>query len=161
MNTRRWLMEMAILPGLVCIMNSGCASAFQNRMWHDVYRGRLDESRIVRLSEARLHDAMHPGADYRKLILALSADDAVVVKRVVGQRGVRRGERPAGFQLGELEGRTDADRQRVWIIDQEAGRVIASVDCKTNLVTGWQEPPPTWATLDGGTVIESMIPIRD
>ena len=115
----------------------------------------------MRLSEERLHDAMHPGANYSRLILALSADDAIVVNRVVGQRGVRWGERPAGFQLGELEGRTDAARQRVWIIDREAGRVIASVDCKTKLATGWQEPPPTWATLDGGTAIVSMIPIRD
>ena len=161
MNTRRWLLEMATLPGLVCVMNAGCAPLFQAQMFREVYRGRLDESRIVSLSEERLHDAMHPGANYRKLILAFSADDAVVVNRVIGERGVRRGERPAGFQLGELEGRTDADRQRVWIIDREAGRVIASVDCKTKLVTGWQEPPPTWATLDGGTVIESMIPIRD
>ena len=161
MNTRRWLMEMAILPGLVCIMNAGCAPLFQASRIHDVYRGRLDESRIVRLSETRQVDGMHPEGDYSQLVLALSADDAIVVNRVVGHRGASRGERPAGFQLGELEGRTDADRQRVWIIDREAGRVIASVDCKTKLVTGWQEPPPTWATLDGGTVIESMIPIRD
>ena len=161
MNTRRWLMEMAILPGLVCVMNAGCAPLFQARQIHDVYRGRLDESRFVTLREAKQADSMHPGGNYSKLILALSADDAIVVNRVVGQRGVSRGERPAGFQLGELEGRTDADRQRVWIIDREAGRVIASVDCKTKLVTGWQEPPPTWATLDGGTVIESMIPIKN
>jgi hypothetical protein len=60
--------------------------------------------------------------------------------------------------LGELEGRTDATRQRVWIVDKETGEVIATLDRSSNTVTGLRDKPPAWATMEGGVVLNETMP---
>lgn len=53
----------------------------------------------------------------------------------------------------ELEARMDASGRRVWIVDTAVHKVIAALDCGTNVVTGGQETVPDWADPQGGEVL--------
>ena len=60
------------------------------------------------------------------------------------------------YDLASLEGRTDAERKHVWVVDRKAARVVASLDLETDKGTGPFDPAPEWATVDGGTVLERL-----
>jgi hypothetical protein len=60
------------------------------------------------------------------------------------------------YDIASLEGRADAERKHVWVVDRKAARVIASLDLETDKGTGPFDPAPEWATVNGGTVLERL-----
>ena len=60
--------------------------------------------------------------------------------------GVPRGQ----CRFENVEGRIDQTGQKVWFVQRDAGRIIATVDLYTGKTTGPDDDPPAWATLNGG-----------
>jgi hypothetical protein len=127
---------------------------FQNQMSQDEYIGRIDEERVVVLDQEARQDLLRPGpeSNYAALQLRLMESDRLVVDHTIARRpgspdAVHR------FRFGGIEGRTDESRQRVWLVDSETRRVIATLDCSTGNVTGPDDPQPAWATSEGGVVL--------
>lgn len=60
------------------------------------------------------------------------------------------------FNSATLVGFGDTERRHVWIIDREAGRVVAALDLETNTYTGPFDPAPPWAELSGGVPLRRL-----
>jgi hypothetical protein len=146
--------------------NVGC-SAFAMSYASIRYDASLNETTRIDLIEYGGFNAALRGPKYnhRELTLRILSFEGtsrclpmilshVQVDRVVGEhwRDV------PTFRLGELEGRRDASGRKVWVVDKEAGRVIATVDLDTGATTGVKDDPPDWAQMDGGIVLRTIPP---
>ena len=171
METNMWsrcpLVVAALVSGLLCMANVGCA-VFGMSYASIRYAASLNETTRIDLIEYGDFNAALRGPKYnhRELTLCISRRGRtswygqptflsdVQVDRVVGEhwRDV------PTFRLGELEGRRDASGRKVWVVDKEAGRVIATVDLDTGATTGAKDDPPGWAQMDGGIVLRTILP---
>jgi hypothetical protein len=142
----------------ICLTNFGCL-AFQNQALLPMHRAVLDEGRTVSLAYYVQDNAVLRGPDhnYAELRLFVESDkDGPMAGGVVARRGNTFGCEVESFQLGEVEARADDAREKVWLVDKEAQRVVATLDCATGATTGPDDQPPTWATLDGGVRLEPI-----
>jgi hypothetical protein len=156
----------------VCAANLGCA-AFESSADWPVYQAVLDDSRTVRLGEYVQYSAALRGPRYNfaELTLAVVPDKATSeapvckggicrrggsVAHVVARRGAEQRKDLREFKFGQLEARSDVARDKVWFIDTDASRVIATLDRETGATTGPDEQPPPWATLTGGVRLEPV-----
>ena len=148
--------------GLLCASFSGGwgCTAFQSQRAGRPYAAVLDDSRTVELCDyVQANCALKgPKHNYAALSLCVADPDRRVCSGgEVARLGWESSSNVAGFQFGKLAARTDAGRQRVWIVDTDARRVIASLDCTTGDRTGPCDEAPPWATLEGGTpLVESQ-----
>src|SRR5262249_31694072 len=98
--------------------------------------------------------------NYRELTLVIGSAGGEAMREIVGKAAIASKEKQSGagvgFGLGTVEGRTDRTRQRGWLIDRGANRVVATYDRQTGVATGINEKPPYWATLGGGRPIRAM-----
>ena len=90
--------------------------------------------------------------NYAELSVAVRDHDEVILDQVIGRQDGTALEDENPFGLGSVEGRIDADRARIWLVDKGQQRVIASIDLRTDRVTGISDKAPEWATLSKGTV---------
>jgi hypothetical protein len=144
----------------ICLTNLGCAVFECKGLW-PAHKAVLDESRTVRLAYYVQHNMVlrGPQHNYAELSLFVEADkEGPMAGGVVARRGSTLGCQVNSFQLGELEARADDARERVWLVDKDAKRVVASLDCGTGATTGPDDRPPPWATLDAGVRLEPIKP---
>ncbi len=97
---------------------------------------------------------------YADVVLETRADGEVVHRRTLARREQTAILKDGPFKLGVLEARSTPGRDRVWIVDREAHRVIASHDRRTKITTGINEQAPAWAGADAGDVLERLPPRR-
>jgi hypothetical protein len=129
----------------------GCTQADRDL----VYRGAINDSETIELRQTVKSDAFKSGPDANFAALRISVGDGLA--RSGGELERHEFERAGDVQrwnFGRLEGRSEPDGQRVWVVDTAAGRVIASLDRYTGAVTGPSDPPPAWATTFGGMVLK-------
>lgn len=134
----------------------GCAM-FQAHSEHIAYSAQLNDGARVELVQQYRRDALQSGPEHNcsQLWLRLTENDRVLLNADAGRRAGDFSEHPR-FDLGPLAGRADEKHKRVWIVDQDNGMVIASLDRTSGDCTGFGAPPPPWATLDGGIALDNQ-----
>lgn len=148
------------VAGFACMGSLGCHQLYADRTVVVVYIGALDEGKQVHLVKHVEYNTLLKGPEHNfaELYLEVTPLDASVGKNVVARRSPVSSDEWPHFWLGKLEARTDPNRQRVWIVDKDAGRIVASLDCSTGATTGPQDESPPWAELDTGTVLAELAP---
>jgi len=156
----------------VCLANLGCALFECKALW-PAHKAQLDDDRTICLDQYVQYNAALRGPRYNFVELTLAVvpeeetSEAPVCKGGVCRRGGsiahivarRGGEDCKGlkhFEFGQLEARSNSARDKVWIIDLDASRVVATVDCASGTTTGPDDQSPPWATLDGGVRLEPI-----
>ena len=137
---------------LACITNLGCSlSRSQTSMAVNAQiKGTLRfEFKQLRSQDPACTRSRH---NYAELSVAVRDHDEVILDQVIGRQNGTALEDENPFGLGSVEGRIDADRARIWLVDKGQQRVIASIDLRTDRVTGISDKAPEWATLSKGTV---------
>ena len=117
----------------------------------------LDECREIELTYDRLRDreAGEPERAYELLRIVVKPRQRLhfeqTVKTVELEFGVPRGQ----CRFKDVEGRTDESGQKVWFVQRDTSRIVATLDIETHETTGPDDEPPAWATPDGGEPLES------
>jgi hypothetical protein len=143
-----------LVAGLV-LVSVGCSSATssstQIRM-QTLCSAGLDECREIALTCDQLQDreAGKPERTYELLRVVVQPRRHLhfeqAVKQVELKLGVPRGQ----CRFEDVEARRDATGQKVWFVQRDTSRIIATVDLWTRETTGPVDEPPAWATPDGG-----------
>ena len=161
--TRHLVLFIVAAQTCLSLLSTGCA-IFGARHIQELYVGELSEDVHVSLAEDACANAALPGPEYNSstLTLNLSRAGEVVLSRRCGFRGYSglpdSRDPLRGFGLGELEGWSDDSKQRVWIIDKSADRVVASLDLDRQSSTGIDDHPPEWANKDEGLRLKRLSP---
>jgi hypothetical protein len=142
------------------VLNLGCAhstSSESTRVRQATWHADLDDCREVSLSVYEGHDRTEgqPDCRYEQLTLEIRPRQHLQFESVLKSVDLDSGVRREQFQYAEIEVRADGARRRVWFVDRKARRVIATLDRDTGVTTGPDDEPPTWATPDGGRLLES------
>jgi hypothetical protein len=157
MTTRTCL---AVLAGIALLIGAGCASSYtssQTRWSRDLCRGHLNEYLDIRLSYdvVKDRDELSPPREYEQLMLRVAPRDdhrvRVALKTVDLDPGVPRGQ----LRFNNVQARTDGTGARVWFIDMDTGRILATLDRRNGVTTGPDDPPPPWATADSGVILKT------
>jgi hypothetical protein len=143
----------------VLVLSGGCAQnqvGQSTRISDKTWRADLDEYREIQLSCDRIRETIpdEPERRYERLTLEVVPREHLRLNRALKQVEVGRGVPRGQIRYEQVEARTDEARRKVWFVDREAGRVIATLDLETRQTTGPDDDPPAWATPDGGVVLE-------
>jgi hypothetical protein len=117
----------------------------------------LDECREIELTYDRLRDreAGEPPRAYELLRIVVQPRQQLsfeqTVKTVELKFGVPRGQ----CRFENVEARRDETGQKVWFVQRDTSRIVATLDLQTHKTTGPDDEPPAWATPDGGEPLES------
>ncbi|MHC4234321.1 MAG: hypothetical protein ACYSUQ_04315 [Planctomycetota bacterium] len=117
----------------------------------------LDECREIELTYDRLRDreAGEPQRAYELLRIVVQPRQQLsfeqTVKTVELKFGVPRGQ----CRFENVEARRDETGQKVWFVQRDTSRIVATLNLQTHETTGPDDEPPAWATPDGGEPLES------
>jgi len=142
-----------VLAGVGC--SSPTSSSTRVRM-EKLCGGELDECREIELTVDRLrnHEAGKPEREYELLRVVVRPRKHLhfedTLKKVELELGVPRGQ----CRFENVEARRDETGQKVWFVQRDSSRIIATVDLWTRKTTGPDDDPPAWATPDGGEPLE-------
>ena len=153
-------------------VTTGCA-AFENKAVWPVHEAVLDNVRTVKLMQYVQINAALRGQEHNfaQLVLCIASRAQAdhpsacvggicfrgeVVGGVVARRGGDDWRSFERFKFGKLEARADTDLDKVWIVDKDAGRAIASLDCASGATTGPDDEVPAWASPTGGIVLKPV-----
>ena len=111
----------------------------------------LDDCREVGLAEVWVRDYENGRLvdEYFQLRIEVRPRDDLTFERSLKKAEPRRGAL-GKFDLHNLEVRANESRSKVWFVERDTGRIIATLDRETGQTTGPDDEPPTWATPDGG-----------
>jgi hypothetical protein len=144
----RRLWETTLL-GLITVPLSGCA-AFQAYGTHTYFAGTCANGLAVRLTHDFHRDALKTGSadNYADLWLWTAepgqAERSTRVAHVSGSYS----EHPR-IVLGPITGYADNDCGRIWLVDDDTGRVVCAADLATSSVQGLADTKPAWADPKG------------
>ena len=146
--------------GCLILTAVGCAKSTTRTSTltsHTLCGGNLDECREIRLSYGvgREREGLGPERHYEQLTVKVSPREHLgfrrTVKTVELTFGVPRGQ----LRFRGVEGRIDEAGQKVWFVQRDTGRIVATFDAETHATTGPDDEPPAWATPDGGTPLQA------
>jgi hypothetical protein len=149
---------LSICLGATWPANLGCA-VFECGTVSPALEVALDSARTVKLMNYHTWNAVLPGPNYNYAELSLAVDCREAgpgSANVVARRGSTFWWGVSPFEFGKLEGRTDQNREKVWIVDTESRSVVASLDRATRATTGPGDEPPAWADPTGGILLKSV-----
>ena len=143
-----------LLSASLVFGGAGCSSSDSTestQMLRATCRGTLDDCREVRLSEVWVRDCENGRLvdEYLQLRIEVRPRDDLSFERSLKKAEPRR-EALGKFDLHNLEVRADGSRSKVWFVERDTDRIIATLDRETGRTTGPDDEPPTWATQDGG-----------
>ena len=143
-----------LVAGLV-LASVGCSSparsSTRTRM-QTLCSAGLDECREIELTCDRLWEREdgEPQRVYELLRVVVKPRQELsleqTVKTVELKFGVPRGQ----CRFENVEARRDETGQKVWFVQRDTARIIATADLWTRETTGPDDEPPVWATPDGG-----------
>jgi hypothetical protein len=143
-----------LAAGLV-LASTGCSSpgssATQIRM-QTLCSAGLDECREIALTHDRLWDraAGEPERAYEQLRVVVRPRKPLHFEQVVKSVELKFGEPGGQCRFENVEARRDETGQKVWFVQRDTSRIVATVDLVTHATTGPDDEPPGWATPDGG-----------
>ena len=143
--------------GVVTLATMGCA-LFQNTTSVVVYRGEVEATRSIEVRREVGRNAVtaDPARNYDVLTVYAKEGNQIAFSRRIGHSAPDSDLDFEQLQSREWEGRTDSLRQRVWLIDKERQRVMASIDWEEHVITGPEDSQPAWARLDGGIELKNV-----
>ena len=143
--------------GVGTLATMGCA-LFQETTSIVVYRGEVEETRSIEVRREIGRNAVtaDPARNYDVLTVYAKDGNQIAFSRRIRHSAPDSDSDSEQFQSREWEGRTDSLRQRVWLIDKERQRVMASIDWENRVITGPQDSQPGWARLDGGIELKNV-----
>lgn len=129
---------------------AGCGPADRDL----VYRGAINETETIELRQTVQSNLLKAGPDSNFASLRISVGDGLSqAGGEIERREYERANEVQRWQFGRLEGRSEPDGQKVWVLDMATGRVIAALDRYTGAVTGPSDESPIWATANGGVAL--------
>ena len=144
------------LSFLIC---TGCSMLFANKLRMRDILGKWETDKKICLYQVINRDNFgDSNENYCELVLTVSSGDSVLLSQSIARREGSWKAPPKAFAFGNIEGRTNANKQRFWIVDIDKGHVVTSIDWDTREITGPDDKPPSWAELKGGTVLKAVVP---
>ena len=152
MPTTRRLYAVAAGALLIGAANSGCSMS--QRQVSVACKGQLDDDRMFTVAHLVSTDAACSRSkhNYAELSVAVTKHGVPVLQEVVARREGLSPDDQSPLELGPIEARIDAARDRIWLVDRSGQRVIASVDLEAKRITGTDVQHPEWAKPDLGTL---------
>ncbi len=160
---KKRLFGLALAPMLA--VQFGCA-AFQITIESKIYVGVLPDSSgnvatVTEVSAHGLRDALRRGPEHNFYEWAMSVwvpASSEHITQVVFRQGLEHWGDQAALRrdFDNVEARADSSGHRIWLVDKQTGRVVASADLDTKSLTGLDDESPSWARPDGGTVLTSI-----
>ncbi len=138
-----------VLASVGC--SSAGSSATQIRM-KTLCNAGLDECREIALTCDRRWDreAGKPERTYELLRVVVKPREPLLLEQTVKTVELKLGVPAGQCQFENVEARRDEAGRRVWFVQRDTSRIIATVDLTTHATTGPDEEAPAWATADGG-----------
>lgn len=154
---RRTLTALAF--SLFALPSAGCHHAFGSKVVQaDGWKVQgASEIHVIRRS-ARYPTWADSELTYADVVLETYARGKIVHRRSLARREQAEVLKDGPIKLGVLEARSTPERDRIWIVDTDARRVIASHDRRTKITTGIGEQAPSWAGPDIGDILERIPP---
>jgi hypothetical protein len=151
---------LVVLGAGLILIGVGCASTRTSSRTVNrttLWRGDLDECREVRLSYDLIwdRDSTQPLRKYEQLTVQVSPREYLEFKRAAKTIELKFGVPRGQLRFENVEARTDETRQKIWFVERDTGRIVATLDRETGTVTGPDDEQPPWATSDGGVRLES------
>jgi hypothetical protein len=160
---KKFLLRLALAATLA--VQFGCA-AFQSTSETMIYVGVLADSpgnvlTVTEVSAYGLGDMLRRGPEHNFHEWAMSVwvpASSERITQVVSHQGFGRWDDEASLRrdFDNVEARADSSGHRIWLVDKQTGRVVASADLDTKSFTGPDDESPSWARSDRGTVLTSI-----
>lgn len=149
----------AIAFSLLVLPSAGCHHAFGSKAVH-ADGWKIQGTSEIHIINRRTRYPAWAGSEltYADVVLETRTDGEVVHRRTLARRERVEVIKDGPIVLGALEARSTPARDRVWIVDRDAHRVIASHDRRTKITTGIREQAPAWAGADVGDILERVPP---
>jgi hypothetical protein len=144
----------------LALVSQGCSQSTiytsSTRVRQETWRANLDECRQVRLSCDLVRDRLtgEPDRKYEQLRLEVAPREHLSFRRTLKKIELKFGVPRGQLRFQDVEVRADQERRRVWFVDGDTKRIIATLDRETGATTGPDDDPPDWATPDGGAPLE-------
>jgi hypothetical protein len=156
MSRRRLLGALAALGIAIVLAAAGCSTTSSSTLTrHAICRGNLDDYRQIELTYDVREDreGLMPPRRCEQLTIEVKPRPELHFRQAV--KAIDLGSTAPRGQLcfENVVARTDETRQRVWFIQRDTGRVIATLDRQTGQTTGPDDEPPPWATPTGGQLL--------
>ena len=146
-----------LIMAVACLGSVGCHHAFGSRTvisegW--IVDNKVQVYLIRRVSQYPAW--ADPELTYSDVTLEMRSGGTIIHRRTLGRREQREMRELGPIQLGRLEVRSASDHEEIWVIDNDARRVIASHHRATKATTGLGKQAPQWAKTDQGVVLERV-----
>lgn len=160
MIKRRCLALLLALPALTILAGVGCSSSqssTRTRWSYALCQGHLNEYLDFELSHDMVSDriGVSPTHKYEQLMLRVTPRDDLRERRALKTIDLVPGASRKQLRFENVQARTDDTRTRIWFVETETGRILATLDRETGVATGPDDTPPSWAISDGGVLIET------
>jgi hypothetical protein len=148
-----------LVAGLV-LADLGCSSPAHSstriRM-ETLCSAGLDECREIELTYDRLRDREvgEPERAYELLRVVVKPRQQLRFEQTVKTVELKFGVPPGQCRFENVEARRDETGQKVWFVQGDTSRIVATLDLQTRETTGPDDKPPDWATPDGGEPLAS------
>ncbi|MHC4235760.1 MAG: hypothetical protein ACYSUQ_11640, partial [Planctomycetota bacterium] len=111
----------------------------------------------IELTYDRLRDreAGEPQRAYELLRIVVQPRQQLSFERTVKTVELKFGVPRGQCRFENVEARRDETGQKVWFVQRDTSRIVATLDLQTHKTTGPDDEPPAWATPDGGEPLES------
>ena len=149
-----------VLAVCLILVSVGCSTSrtsTRTRWSHTICQGDLDECRELKLSYDVIRDreGMGPAREYEELTLEVSPREHLRFRRALKTIELKFGVARGQLRFRGVEVRTDKTRAKVWFVEGDTRRIIATLDRVTGETTGPDDEAPAWARPDAGVLLES------
>ena len=124
-----------------------------------LYRGEINDEEILEIKQEIRSNLLKDGGEENFAALHLSVGGNQMKSGVeVSKREFAKAGDVQPWQFGPLEGRSEPNGQKVWVVDLNVKKIIVSLDRYKGSATGPEDSPPAWALIDGGTTLKRLYP---
>lgn len=124
-----------------------------------LYRGEINDEETIELRQEIRSNLLKDGEEENFAALHLSVGGNQMKSGVeVAKREFAKAGDVRAWQFGVLDGRSEPDGQKVWIVDLGSKKVVTSLDRYKGSATGPEDAAPPWALIDGGTTLKRLYP---
>ncbi len=156
MRQRRGYGTVALFSASLLIIATGCTAPYTSTRTvnrQNIYRAELECCRDVYLSHDLTSESENRGLKrhYEEITIRIEPREVPEFEATVKKVDRPMGLRGRSLEIGTIEARCNESQSRIWFVDKDAGRVIATVDRVIGQTTGPDDEHPGWADPNGGT----------
>ena len=159
MDGRIVTLRYIVCGAILLVVSQGCSQnmySSSTRMSRVTWRAYLDDCREVKLSCDLIRDRAsgEPDRRYEQLTLEVLPREHLRLTRALKKIEIKGGVPRGQLKYRDVEVRTDREHRKVWFVETETSRIVATLDIETGATTGPDDTPPSWATPGGGIPLE-------